>query len=112
SRLPTDDLPDIAEKVYVYTSARAVFYAPSGLSGIGGMSHERIRSVKSWYGGAPRRDRVFVGNTDSDAPGFEGLFVARVFVFFSFRHAGITYPCALVHGFSTVGDSPDDATGM
>lgn len=25
---------------------------------------------------------------------------------------GITYPCALVHWFSTVGDSPDDETGM
>ncbi|KAF8809162.1 hypothetical protein BYT27DRAFT_7255031 [Phlegmacium glaucopus] len=112
SRLPAAELPDIPGKVYVYSSARAVFYAPSDLSGIGGMRHERIRSVRSWYGGAPRRDCVFVGNTDSDAPGFEGLLVARVFLFFSFKHEGITYPCALVHWFSTVGDGPDDETGM
>ena len=112
SCVPTTDLPDIEGKVYVYNSAQSVFYAPSDLSGIGGMRHERIRSVKSWYNGAPRRDCVFIGNTDSDAPGFEGLLVARVFLFFSFKHNGITYPCALVHWFSTVGDSPDNETGM
>ena len=46
SRLPDAELPDIPGKVYVYNSARAVFYAPSDLSGIGGMRHERIRSVR------------------------------------------------------------------
>jgi hypothetical protein len=32
--------------------------------------------------------------------------------FFSFSHDGIEYPCALVHRFSLVGDSPDIHTGM
>src|SRR6267378_770966 len=112
SQLPDADLPDIPGGVYIYNSARAVFYAPSDLSGIGGMRHEQIRSTRSWYGGAPQRDCVFIGNTDSDAPGFEGLLVARIFLFFSFKHEGITYPCALVQWFSTVGDGPDDETGM
>ena len=112
SHIPTTDLPDIQGKVYVYNSAQSVFYAPSDLSGIGGMCHEQIRSIKSWYNGMPRRDYAFVRNIDSDALGFEGLLVACVFLFFSFKYMGITYPCALVHWFSTVGDSPDDETGM
>ena len=71
----------------MYNSALSVFYAPSDLSGIGGMRHERIRSVKSWYNGALRRNSDFVGNTDSDA-GFEGLLVARVFLFSFFQTQG------------------------
>ncbi|KAF7301047.1 hypothetical protein MIND_00668600 [Mycena indigotica] len=38
--IPLDDCPDFAERVYIYTSARAVFYAPSDICGIGGMRHE------------------------------------------------------------------------
>ena len=112
SRVPTTDLPDIEGKVYVYNSARSVFYAPSDLSGIGGMRHERIRSVKSWYNGAPRQDCVFIGNTDSDAPGFEGLLVARVFLFFLSNTTVSHTHVPSFTGFSTVGDSPDDETGM
>ncbi|KAH9014265.1 hypothetical protein EDB85DRAFT_1876506, partial [Lactarius pseudohatsudake] len=41
-----------------------------------------------------------------------GLDVARVRLFFSFTHEGVEYPCALVHWFSCVGDSPDERTGM
>ncbi|KAF8961217.1 hypothetical protein BDZ97DRAFT_1664537, partial [Flammula alnicola] len=109
-----NELPDISGKTYVYNSARAVFYAPSDLSGLGGLHHERIRSVSSWYGGAARRDCIFVGNTDAepDAEGFANLHVARVFLFFSFSHDGVTYPCALVQWFSAVGDAPDEETTM
>jgi hypothetical protein len=113
SRVPEDQLPPISSKVYVYTSIRAVFYAPSDLSGLGGLRHERIRSTPSWYGGAPRRDCVFVGNTDRpDAPGMRGLLVARVHLFFSFVHDGTKYPCALVHWFSVVGEEPCNETTM
>jgi hypothetical protein len=76
------------------------------------LRHERIRSTKSWYNGAPRRDCVFIGNSDSEEPGFAGLHVARVLLFFSFNHDMLTYPCAFVHWFSTVGDTPCDETGM
>lgn len=113
SQIQHEDLPHILGKVFIYNSARAVFYAPSNLSGLGGMCHERIRSTSSWYGGASRRDCVFVANTDApDAVGFSGLHVARVFLFFSFAHLDVTYQCALVHWFSAVGDSPDEETGM
>ncbi|KAN0127920.1 hypothetical protein V8E53_014268 [Lactarius tabidus] len=113
SRVPEDQLPPISSKVYVYTSIRAVFYAPSDLSGLGGLRHERIRSTQSWYGGAPRRDCIFVGNTDRpDAPGMRGLLVARVHLFFSFVHDGTKYPCALVHWFSVVGEEPCNETTM
>jgi hypothetical protein len=112
SQLPIYELPEISGKIYTFNSARAVFYAPSDISGLGGMRHERIRSTKSWYNGAPRRDCVFIGNSDSDEPGFAGLHVARVLLFFSFNHDMVTYPCALVHWFSTVGDTPCDETGM
>lgn len=38
--------------------------------------------------------------------------VARVFLFFSFRHDDQLYPCALVQWYSTIGDTPDNVTGM
>jgi hypothetical protein len=110
SHIPEDTLPDIHGKVYVYNSARAVFYAPSDVSGVGGMRHERIRAVKSWYSGPARYDCVFIGK--SEEPGFRGLHAARVFLFFSFKHDGLTYPCALIHWFSPVCDTPCEETGM
>jgi hypothetical protein len=108
--IPLNSCPMITSKVYLFSSAHAVYYAPSDLCGTEGMHSERIRAVKSWYKGAPRYDPVFVGK--SDDPGFMGLYVARVFVFFSFKHEGINYPCALIQWFSTVGNTPCDETGM
>ncbi|GLB41297.1 hypothetical protein LshimejAT787_0905120 [Lyophyllum shimeji] len=90
TQLPRHQLPVINSKVRIFNSARAVFYAPSDLSGVGGMRHERIRAARSWYGGAPRYDCVFVGK--SDEAGFRGLHVARVFLLFSFIHDGVAYP--------------------
>ncbi|KAF5378904.1 hypothetical protein D9615_006850 [Tricholomella constricta] len=110
SDVPRDELPMISGTVKVFNSARAVFYAPSDLSGDGGMRHERIRSMRSWYGGSPRYDCVFIGK--SDDPGFKGLHVARVFLFFSFSHQGTTYPCALVNWFSPLDELPCPDTGM
>ena len=75
------------------------------------MHSERIRAVKSWYHGAPWYDCIYIGK--SDDPGFKGLHVARVFVFFfSFKHDGIRYPCAVIQWFSAVGDAPCNQTGM
>jgi hypothetical protein len=51
-------------------------------------------------------------NTDSDTVGMRGLDVAHVQLFFSFRFCGKFYPCALVHWYSHIGDSPDEDTGM
>ena len=75
------------------------------------MRREHIRAVISWRNAPGRYDTVFV-NTDSSADGMRGLDVACVRLFFSFSHDGIEYPCAFVHWFSRVGNSPDDHTGM
>jgi hypothetical protein len=109
--IPLQDCPVYSGKIYVYSSAVAVYYAPSDLSGIGGMYRERIRSVESWQGGPERRDCIFVEH-NPDAPGFRGLHVARVQHFFKIKYQSITYPCALVAWFSAIGENPCSDTGM
>ncbi|KIM70992.1 hypothetical protein PILCRDRAFT_17521 [Piloderma croceum F 1598] len=79
-----DDLPAFNEVISVYNSAVATFYAPSDLSGIGGMHRERIRALSSWRKEGPRYDCIFV-NTDPTQNGMRGLEVARVRAFFSFK---------------------------
>ncbi|KAJ7107151.1 hypothetical protein C8R43DRAFT_1114272 [Mycena crocata] len=93
------------------TEPRAVFYAPSDISGVGGMHHERIRATKTWYRGPPRYDCVFLEH-DTEAAGFRGLHAARVRLFFRFKFRDVEYPCALIHWFSARGDSPCPDTGM
>ena len=75
------------------------------------MHHERTCSVRSWRGGQPRRDCVFVSH-DESLPGFRGLHVARVHLFFSFSFVQTSFSCALVTWFSPVADEPDADTGM
>ncbi|KAF7336374.1 hypothetical protein MVEN_02186000 [Mycena venus] len=60
AKIQLDQCPAFAECVYLHNSARAVFYAPSDVSGVGGMHHERIRATKSWYCGPARYDCVFL----------------------------------------------------
>jgi hypothetical protein len=111
--IPLDLCPDVSQlRLYTFHSARAIYFAPSDLSGIGGMHRERIRSVKSWLGGAPRYDCVFIGK--SEEPGFAGYHVARVFLFFSFKYANEKQArqCALIHWFSSVGTEPCPVTGL
>ena len=95
----------------MHNSARATFFAPSDMSGLGGMRHEHIRSVKSWRGGAARYDCVFLEGDSSEA-GFSGLLVWQVFMFFHFTYQARIYPCALIQWYSTVGDAPCDQTGL
>ncbi|KAJ7511317.1 hypothetical protein B0H11DRAFT_2387035 [Mycena galericulata] len=111
SLVSLDDCPDAPSSVKAFPSAIAKFYAPSDQSGIRGMLRERIRAVRSWRGGAPRYDCVFVEG-DPDLPGFRGLLAARVLLFMSFKYRGITYPCALVTWFSAIGDDPCPDVGM
>ena len=107
----TEALPTFYGKIAVYPSAIATFYAPSDISGIGGMRRECIRAVESWRGGPGRYDTIFI-NTDPSAAGMLGLDIARVRLFFSFSHDGVQYPCALVRWYSRVGNSPNSNTGM
>ena len=109
--VPPSELPCYNGAVSVFNSASSRFYAPSDLSGTGGMHTEYIRSCPVWRGEGPRHDCVFVG-TDPNADGMHGYEIARVFCFFSFVYKGITYPCAVVRWFDKVGEEPDDLTGM
>ncbi|KAF5346583.1 hypothetical protein D9758_013464 [Tetrapyrgos nigripes] len=104
------DIPVTSLRISVFHSAVATFYAPSDISGIRGMMRERIRSTGSWRGHT-RRDTVLVV-TNSDRPGFRGMSVARVLLFFSFKSRGTVYPCALIHWFNAFGQRPDPNTGM
>lgn len=99
------------DKLKVFGSAAATFYAPSDRSGRHGMMTERIRAVSDWRGEGLRNDTVFLSN-GTDLPGMPGLYVARVWLFFSFQHDDLLYPCALVEKFQTVGDTTDRNMGM
>ena len=98
-------------RISIYRHATATFYAPSELAGPNGMHREIIRSNPRWFGGKPRYDTILI-DTDSDAPGLDGMTVARVLAFVSFTYADVKYDCAVVEWFETDGDGPDIATGM
>ncbi|KLO04652.1 hypothetical protein SCHPADRAFT_917901 [Schizopora paradoxa] len=101
----------VDSKVFVFHSAKAYFYAPSDLSGVGGMRKEIIRATPSWRNGLPRYDCVFVVKGEGE-PGFRDLNVARVKLFLSFVHREIRYDCTLVHWYNVVGQEPDNVTDM
>lgn len=109
--IPLNECPLFTERIKVYHSAIARFYAPSDLCGVGGMHCERIRSHPNWRSQYPRRDTVFV-DIDSGQPGMLGLVVAQVLLFFSFTSDGCNYPCALVNWIVPHGNEPDEETGM
>lgn len=111
SDIPITEYPLYLGKISVFNSASSRFYAPSDLSGIGGMRVEHIRSCPSWRNEHSRHDCVFV-NTDSSLPGMQGLEVARVCAFFSFRYRGEIYPCAVIRWFDKVGNAADEDMGM
>ncbi|KAG2121944.1 hypothetical protein DEU56DRAFT_926912 [Suillus clintonianus] len=102
---------DWRKQFAIFNSACSRFYAPSDLSGIGGMRIEHIRACPMWRNEAPRYDCVFV-NVGSEDVGIRGLEVARIRAFFSFNYGGTTYPCAVLRWFDIIGDSPDEDTGM
>jgi hypothetical protein len=109
--VPLSQCPKIESKISLHYSATATFFAPSDLSGIGGMRREHIRANPRWRGEEPRNDCVFI-NADPAKPGMRGMDVARVLNFLSFTHKEKTYPCALVHWFATMDDEPDEETGL
>ncbi|KAG6823444.1 hypothetical protein H0H92_010198 [Tricholoma furcatifolium] len=110
--IPLENCPAPEGRIRVYPSAIATFYAPSNVSGIGGMFRERIRAVSSWRGSIGRYDCVFVEH-DPTLPGFRGLHAARVHMFFELTTPGRRkYPCALVSWFHVIADEPCEETGM
>ncbi|EMD34989.1 hypothetical protein CERSUDRAFT_66835 [Gelatoporia subvermispora B] len=111
SEVPLNMCPDFREKVYVYYSAAATYYAPSDPSGTQGMRREHIRTTPSWFGGGYRFDCVFV-SLDGFDDSVNGRGVARIKLFMSFKYRRTIYPCALVHWYQVLGDGPDKQTGM
>jgi hypothetical protein len=101
-----ESLPIIEGRLEVFNSAVATFRSPSDISGINGMHREHIRAMTSWRSGPARYDTVLI-NSNPDIEGIRGFEIARVLLFFAFRHQGKCYPCALVHWFSFVGVEPD-----
>ncbi len=75
------------------------------------MRREQVRATPSWWRGVPRYDCIFASG-DPTLPGFQGLLVARVRLFFSFTHRGGKHSCALVDWFSPHGDRPEETTGL
>ena len=111
SACPTTEL---IEDISVFHSAKAVFCAPSGASGIGGLYRETIRCTSKWQTGgivAPRRDCILL-NTSSDTTGTRGLDVARVHLFFSFALGEEVLECALIHQFCRSYTDPDPDNRM
>ncbi|KIJ62152.1 hypothetical protein HYDPIDRAFT_30701 [Hydnomerulius pinastri MD-312] len=111
SDVPLGNCPRVLSRISVFHSAVARFYAPSDLCGAGGMYREFIRSCPSWRKEYPRRDTVFVC-TGSEADPMLGMVIGRVYLFFSFVHSGVYYPCALVHWLVPIGEQPDPHTGL
>ncbi|KAG2059401.1 hypothetical protein BDR06DRAFT_1069438 [Suillus hirtellus] len=97
--------------ISVFNSASSRFYSPSDLSGIGGMHTEYICACPQWRNGHARNDCMFI-STKPELKGMQGFDIACVLCFFSFTFQGMTYPCAVIWWFNTVGDSPDEDTGM
>ncbi|KAG1739717.1 hypothetical protein EDB19DRAFT_1895443 [Suillus lakei] len=76
-----------------------------------GTQCEHIRACPLWRNVYPRNDCMFI-NTDLNAKGMQGLEVARVICFFSFKHDWEVYSCALIQWFNKIGDCADKDTGM
>ncbi|KAI6142986.1 hypothetical protein BKA82DRAFT_4331329 [Pisolithus tinctorius] len=103
---PNDDnivLPDLLSlPLSVFHSATSTLYAPSDLSGLGGMHSECIWSPAHY-------DTIFL-EKEPEIPGMGGLNVTRVFLFCSFHFDGIRYPCMLIQWFTTISDWPNEDT--
>jgi hypothetical protein len=106
-----DECPRFYGTIKIYTSASATFYAPSELSGPGGMHREIIRSTSNWYGVYERRDTVLLQDNPNEN-GMRGMVVGRVLCFMTLTHDAITYPCALIEWFDRIGQQPDPLTGL
>lgn len=108
-RVNPDDLHDTFG---MFSSAVALIHAPSDPSGIGGMRREFIRATHSWRKGTSRFDCMLYKGDAVNPRGMHDLQVVRARLFFRFGYKNQLYSCALVHWFKTLGDEPDNNTGM
>jgi hypothetical protein len=112
-----DELPPPLEtigisntRVWVYSSATALYYAPSDPSGLHGMKREKIRCTNNWHSRGRREDVVLVAVNPEEAA--DGLQAARVKLIFTFKYKHEDYNCMLVQWYSDHGYRPDEDTGM
>ncbi|KZT18451.1 hypothetical protein NEOLEDRAFT_1184281 [Neolentinus lepideus HHB14362 ss-1] len=106
-------LPEFHSPIYIHYSAKAIYYAPSDPSGVGGMRREYIRANPKWRKGDPHFDCVLIKHPVLEGPSVAGKFqVARIFLLFSFKFSGVTLQCALVQWFDWIAGVPDEDTGM
>ncbi|KAF9227239.1 hypothetical protein BS17DRAFT_861754 [Gyrodon lividus] len=111
SEVPLAACPHYDGHISTFNSASSRFYAPSDLSGIGGMHTKFIHSTPLWRNEGPQKDCVFV-TTDPEALGMCALDIARVLSFFSFTYREGTYKCAVIQLFNKISDSPNKDTGI
>ena len=104
-----EECPTFDGAIKVYHSAVATFYAPSDLSGSGGLRHEWIWSTPCFFG-HPHRDTMFV-ITDDSQPGMEGMEIGRIQLLFSFQYRRKEFSCALINWFVHADEHNPD-TGM
>ena len=104
-----EECPAFDGTIKVHHSAVATFFAPSDLSGSGGLRSERIRSMPIFFGHL-RCDTVLVVVDDSQ-PGMEGMEIGRILLFFSFEYQTETFSCTLINWFVHA-DGRDPDTGM
>lgn len=110
--VPLENCPTFSTltRLGIYHSLSVTFYAPSEISGPGGMHREMVRSNPVWYG-LPRHDTVLV-HLDPDRPGMEGMLAARIQLIFTFTFQDITHSCAYVEWFTPQEHALDPVTGM
>ncbi|KAI6039615.1 hypothetical protein EDC04DRAFT_2867920 [Pisolithus marmoratus] len=108
--VPLDECPFYDGSVCTYNSVSLMFYAPSDMSGLHGMCCKHIHCFPTWRNEGHHYDCIFV-ITNAHMKGMLGLDVACVLCFFSFKHLGTEYPCAIICWFDCIGDGPNN-TGM
>ncbi|KAG2069776.1 hypothetical protein BDR04DRAFT_1128746 [Suillus decipiens] len=76
-----------------------------------GMQVEHIHVCPLWQNEALCNDCIFI-NIGSSTEGIQGLEVARVHAFFSFKYGSEIFSCAILHWFDVIGDLLDEDIGM
>ncbi|OAX32884.1 hypothetical protein K503DRAFT_841082, partial [Rhizopogon vinicolor AM-OR11-026] len=104
SEVPENTFPGYTGRISVFNAASSRFYTLSDISGIGGMHTEYIHVSPLWWNEHTHYYYMFV-NTKPEQEGMQGFDIAWILCFFSFTFRGITYPCAVIRWFDTVGDS-------
>ena len=98
--------PTFNDRISVFHSASITYHVQDDV----GIYREYIRCNPTWKG-VGRYDCVFV-NMRPHLKGMRSLDIARLLLLFSFKYKGKIYPCALMHWYVLVQDSPDKDTGM